>query len=352
MNDKFLYDMLQTTAVSGHEEALQDKVIDYMRESSHQILKDGIHNVVCALNPESSARILITAHADEIGLVVTAVTEDGFLSVTKTGGIYCGTYPGHKVRVVTRQKTLYGSVLHHHELAGKKDLSPADLLIDIGASSKAEAEEWVTPGDFVVFDTDYRTLLGNRLSARALDDRIGIFCIMEALKKAGERGCEVGVFCASTVGEETSKNGAFWVSSSLKPAIAIVVDVTGTSDYEGIKSSEGGDIKLGKGPVLLHHPLSHKKINDHLIKAAEHSGISIQAEVGAGRTCTDADQIHFSNQGVPVAVVSVPLRYMHTPGEVCDRMDVEGCIDLLAEFLCQMKEEDELFHMNQGLMPV
>ena len=157
------------------------------------------------------------------------------------------------------------------------------------------------------------------------------------MKRAAERGCKTGVYAASTVGEETSKNGAYWVSRRVKPTASMVVDVTGTSDYQGI-SSDGGKIILGGGPALLHHPLSHKKLNALLLETAKAQNIPVQFEVGAGRTCTDADQIHFSNEGVPTAVVSIPLRYMHTPGEVCDMEDVENGIELLAGMLCRMKQ--------------
>lgn len=334
---KFLYDLLMSTGVSGHEEQVQEKVAAHMKGYAHEVWTDEIGDVVGVYNPDSPVRILLAAHADEIGLVVTDITEDGFLTVTKTGGIYSRTYPGQKVRVVSQAGMVYGSVVHHSSMSDHKDLKPSDLLLDIGAASEQEAKTWVRPGDYAVFDTDYRPLLGNRMTARALDDRIGIFCITQAMRRAAERGCQIGIYTASTVGEETSKNGAYWVSRRVKPTASIVVDVTGTSDYQGTSSSEGGRIRLGGGPALLHHPLSHKTLNDLLMETAAVENIPLQFEVGAGRTCTDADQIHFSNEGVPTAVVSIPLRYMHTPGEVCDMQDVEHSIELLAGMLCKMK---------------
>lgn len=334
---QFLYDLLMATGVSGHEEQVQEKVAAHMKGYAHEVWRDEIGDVVGVLNPHSPVKILLAAHADEIGLVVTDITEDGFLSVAKTGGIDCRTYPGQKVRVISQSGTVHASVVHYSGMGEKKDLKPSDLLLDMGASSGKEAKAWVRPGDYGVFDTDYRPLFGNRLSARALDDRIGVFCITQAMKRAAEQGCKNGIYAASTVGEETSKNGAYWVSRRVKPTASIVVDVTGTSDYEGTSSREGGKIRLGGGPALLHHPLSHKKLNALLMETAEAEHIPVQFEVGAGRTCTDADQIHFSNEGVPTAVVSIPLRYMHTPGEVCDMQDVEHGIGLLAGLLCRMK---------------
>lgn len=333
---QFLYELLTTTGVSGQEERVQEKVAARLKGYAQDVWTDEIGDVVGVMNPDSPVKILLSAHADEIGLVVTDITEDGFLCVTKTGGIYSGTYPGQKVRVASRSGIIYASVVHSGGMEERKNLKPAELILDMGASSGKEAKAWVQPGDYAVFDTDYRPLLGDRLSARALDDRIGIFCITEAMRRAAERGCKTGIYAASTVGEETSKNGAYWVSRRVKPTAAIVVDVTGTSDYEGVGSRECGNIRLGGGPALLRHPLSHKKLNALLMETAQKENIPVQFEVGAGRTCTDADQIHFSNDGVPTAVVSIPLRYMHTPGEVCDMRDVENEIKLLAGTLCRM----------------
>lgn len=340
MDEKFLFEMLETPSVSGYEEVLQKKVAEHMKTHCDGVFTDEIGDVVCVLNPDSRVRVLLSAHADEIGLVVSEITPEGFLHVVRAGGIYCETYPGQKVRVLGEEGVLYGSVLENRELAKKTDLAPKDLIIDIGASDRKEARTHVAPGTPVIFDTDYRRLLGNRLTARALDDRIGVFCIMEALKLAGKKGCRAGVYCASTVGEETSKHGAYWVSSRVKPTLAVVVDVTYASDYEGMDENESGKVILGGGIALCSNPFSHKMVNKLLEEAASDLGYPWQMEVGMGKTCTDADEIHVSCEGVPTALVSIPLRYMHTPAEVCDWRDVEGCIETLAQFLCRLDGED------------
>lgn len=199
---------------------------------------------------------------------------------------------------------------------------------------QSETMAHVACGDPVSFDTDYRELLNDRLCARGLDDRLGGYIILEAAKKAKERGCTCGIYAATTVGEELTKHGAAWCASRIAPTLAIVLDVTYTSDYEGTRAIENGEILLGGGPVFLHNSFSHKMMVERLEKAARNVHIKYQWENGCGRTCTDADAIHMAGRGIPTTVMSIPLRYMHNPAEVCSMEDVQGCIDVLAEFLC------------------
>lgn len=339
MNQEFLFEMLKTPSVSGNEEALGKKIYEYMKDKAHEVKTDEIGDVVAVLNPDSKMKVLLSGHGDEIGLMVTAVTDTGMLKVTKIGGIYASCYLGHKVRVLTENGVLYGAVVTTRDLGKKADLKETDLIIDIGAASKEEALSHVALGDCVIFDTDYRTLLNSTITGRALDDRTGAFIVMEALIRAREKGCGIGVYSAMTVGEETTKNGAWFVSERVEPVIAIAVDVTYTSDYPGTDMGETGDIKLGGGPVLCNCPAVHKVINSRLRDAAKSVGINIQTEAALGLTYTDGDRIHQSCKGVPYALVSIPLRYMHTPAETGSLEDIENCIELIAQFLCELKED-------------
>lgn len=342
MNKEFLFEMLTTPSVSGNEIALEKKIYDYITPYVDEVRTDEIGDVVAVLNPESPCRVLLTGHADEIGLMVTAVTEKGMLKVTKIGGIYPSTYLGQKVRVITENGVIYGSVVTTRDLSKKTDLSPEDLTIDIGAKDKEDALKYVSLGDTITFDTDYRELLNDCINGRALDDRVGAFIVMEAIKKAKEKGCKVGAYGAATVGEETTMNGAYFVAERIKPTLAIAVDVTYTSDYPGTDEASTGDIKVGNGPVLVNNPACHKMLQKRLREAAKRCGITVQTEAANGRTGTDGDTIHKSGKGVPVTLVSIPLRYMHTPAELGSLKDIEECIELLAEFLCGIEEEINL----------
>ncbi len=338
MDRKFLYEMLSTASVSGTEVELEKKIYQYMKAYADEVRGDEIGDVTAVLNANSPVKVLLTGHADEIGLMVTAIRGDGMLSVCKIGGIYPSTYPGHKVRVLTKQGVLYGAVVITRSLMKKSDMDASDLIIDIGAFSKEEAEKAVSVGDRVIFDTDYREMLNECITGRALDDRLGAFIVMEVLKQAKKDGCHVGVYAAATVGEETSMNGAYFVSQRVKPTMAIAVDVTYVSDYAGTDPADTGDVRLGKGPVLCVNPTHHPEMNKRLKEAADHCGISIQWETASGRTGTDGDVMHKSGDGVPVALVSIPLRYMHSSAEVASLRDVEDCIHVLAKFVCELDE--------------
>jgi len=179
-----------------------------------------------------------------------------------------------------------------------------------------------------------------------VDDRGCAFIILEALKLAKEKGCKIGVYAATTVGEETTMRGAYWAGSAVQPNVAIAVDVTFASDYPGTSAKDSGSVKLGKGPVICNSSIANKKVNNLLKACAADKGIPYQMESYMGRTGTDADKLHFTGTGVTTALLSLPLRYMHSPSEVCHLDDIRHSIELLAEFLCRIDENTDLdpFH--------
>ena len=333
MNKEFLFELLRTGSVSGNEIELEKKIYDYMQDKADLVTVDELGNVTAVVNPDAQFKVLLAGHADEIGLMVSAVGNDGMLMVTKIGGIYTTTYPGHKVRIYTKNGVIYGAVANSREIARNKDLEASDLRIDIGAKDREDALKYVELGDTVTFDTDVRELLNDCISGRALDDRIGAFIVMEALAKAKKKGASVGCYAVSTTGEETTGNGAYFSASRVKPNIAIAVDVTYTSDNCGISAADTGDISVGKGPVICNNPSIHKKVNQHLRSCAQSLNMAVQTEAASGRTGTDGDIMHKTGIGVPFALVSIPLRYMHSPAEVGSLKDIQDCIDLLAEFI-------------------
>lgn len=333
MNEKFLNNLLNSISVSGYEEQVQDIVTEEMKEYTDEIRRDEMQNLTCILNPENDVRIMLSAHADEIGLMISNIREDGRLQVIDRGGIVPATYPGRQVRIKTKNGEVYGVVEAYRSLFKDENLGTKQFLIDIGAKDKEDALNYVSLGDPIVPDTPIRKLANGKFTARALDDRLGVYIIMEALKRSKELGCKVGIYAASTTGEETTKTGAYWTSARIQPTMAIVVDVTYTSDCSGMDPAEMGTVCLGEGPVLCNSPIVVKALNEKMEECAKKAGISVQREAASRLSYTDGDQIHFSNQGVPMVLVSIPLRYMHMPAEVADEKDVEGCIELIAQFL-------------------
>lgn len=333
MEQKLLEMLLNETSVSGDEFDLQDKLEAHMKPFADRCERDAVGDGVYTVCGDGGKKILMSAHLDEIGLMVTGATSDGFLKVINSGGIQSRTYPGHSVRIKTRDGIVYGSVVVDSEALRGEKFSVKDLLIDIGASTKEEALSRVRIGDTAAPDSVIRELMGGRILARGLDDKTGVYVIMEALKRIKEHGSANTVSAAATAGEETSKHGARWVAERSCPDEAVIVDVTYTSDYDGMRSAEWGEVALGKGPVLCINPICDKRMNQALMDIAEKEGIPYQTEVSGGRSCTDADEIHFAGDGVPVALVSIPLRYMHSPAEVADSKDLENTIRLLEAYL-------------------
>ena len=342
MDKAFLFDLLSAGSVSGNEAELEKKIYDRMQGRADQVSVDEMGNVTALLNPSAPFTVLLAGHADEIGLMVTAVGSDGTLMVTGVGGIYVTGYPGQKVRIYTKSGVLYGAVANSREIAKNRELKASDLRIDIGAKDREDALRHVALGDTVTFDTDVRELLNGRITGRALDDRLGAFIVMEALEKARQKGASVRCCAVATTGEETTGSGAYAAASRLRPNVAIAVDVTWTSDNCGISEAQTGEIALGKGPVLCNSPAIHKKLNARLRACAERIGIPVQTEAAGGGTATDGDTMHMTGIGVPFALVSIPLRYMHNPAEVASLEDVRQCIDLLAEFLADCTPDMDL----------
>lgn len=345
MNKDFLYQLLDSMSVSGYEIPLQKKVIEEMTPWCDEIRTDYTGNVISILNPDAPFKVLLAAHIDEIGLIVSHIQSDGLIRVCRVGGIYPTVYPGHQVVIHGAKGPVYGVVNNYRGLT-KEDLKAEDLYIDIGATDEADARQYVEEGDPIHLHSYHQEMLNGYLSARAIDDRGCAYIILEALKRAKEMGCQIGVYAATTVGEETTKRGAYWVGANIQPDAAIIVDVTYATDVPGTRPENSGMVRLGNGPVLCNGSLCNRKLNDLLKACAKESGIPYQMESCVGTTYTDADKIHFSGTGVTTALLSLPLRYMHNPGEICSMADVENSIELLAGFLCSISPETDLdpFH--------
>lgn len=338
MGQELLEMLLSETSVSGEEFVLQDMLEKHMKPFADICERDSIGDGVYTVFGSGDRKILLAAHIDEIGLMITGATSEGFLKVINAGGIKPILYPGHSVKIQTQNGVVYGSVVVDSDAMKKENFSFENLLLDIGATSKEEALTKVRIGDTAAPDSTIRRLMNDRILARGLDDKTGVYVIMEALKRIKKQGSPNTVIAAATAGEETDMHGAKWVAERKYPDEAIIVDVTYTSDYDGMRSAKWGEISLGKGPALCINPICDKQMNRRFMEIAEKEGIPYQIEVSSGRSCTDADEIHVAGMGIPVALVSIPLRYMHSPAEVADSRDLENAIRLLTEYLMSEKK--------------
>ncbi len=337
MNKDFLLEMLNTESPSGFEFNMQKKIISYMEGVSDNIIKHHSGNVINCINTNSNMKVLLAGHIDEIGLMISEVRGNGLCSVVAAGGIRPGSYVGQKVNVITIDGRKVPAVIGVKSNSFDHKVEDKELFLDLGVDSKEEASKLVSPGDYVIFVTTYQQLADTRLTSRALDNKLGAFIVLEALRKAKEKQAKVGVYSLTSVGEETTMRGASFGAYQIKPTMAIIVDVTFTTADNGVGT---GDVKLGKGPVLCHGSIINKKINNLLLESAKRLNINTQYEIAVSRTGTDADKIYFNEDGIPCALISIPLRYMHSPSEVCDLNDVENIIDLIVDFLINLQENE------------
>ncbi|WP_099160031.1 M20/M25/M40 family metallo-hydrolase [Virgibacillus ndiopensis] len=344
VNRDFLLELLHTPSPSSNEMEIQKKWIKYVETFADEIRTDNAGNAIGVLNPNAPFKVLLAGHCDEIALVINRIDDNGFLHFDKMGGINPKAAVGMKTTVLGNYKTITGVIgvnaQHHGGL--KDDFGLEDLFIDCGWKSKEEAEKYVQIGDLSVYKTDPEILMDRYVSGRGLDNRTGSFIVAEVLKRLSEEGCNVGVYAASTVNEETNMGGAYFAAAGIEPTMAIACDVTFATDYPGVNKNKHGDVKLEKGPVLAKGAPINIKINKLLEKTARKCNINVQYELTPRMTGTDADKMRLTGKGVPVSLVSLPLRYMHSPVETASLKDMDEEIELLVKMIAGLSGEESL----------
>ncbi|MDF2721242.1 MAG: family metallopeptidase [Paenibacillus sp.] len=347
---RFLLDLLATPSPSGQEWIIQRKWIDYVAPFSHEVLTDMAGNAIGVLNPEAPFKVLLAGHCDEIGLIVSKIDDNGFVHIDALGGISQKLAVGMKVDILGSGGRITGVIganaQHHGGL--KENFEFADLVVDCGAKSKEEISQYVQIGDAAVYKREPELLLNDRISGRGLDNRTGAFIVAETLRRVAERGTAVGLYAASTVNEETNMGGAYFAAANIAPSMAIAIDVTFATDYPGA-SSNHAEIKLDGGPVLAKGAPINRKLNRLLEQSADRCKLPLQYELTPRKTGTDADMIRTTGRGVPIALVSLPLRYMHAPVETASLTDIEQEIELLVDLIVHLTGNENLSPLVDGL---
>jgi putative aminopeptidase FrvX len=295
-----------------------------------------------------SPLLAVVGHIDEIALLVSHVSDKGFLHVVRSGGWDPQVLVGQRVEVLTREGPIPGVVGRKpiHLLEGderKKAMELKQLHVDIGARDGDEARQRVKEGDQIVIAADPVELPNGRVASRSLDNRLGVYVALEVARRVHEAGGGAGpVAGVAAVQEEIGALGAHAMAYGLRPDLAVVVDVTHATDAPGVEPGELGKHGLGDGPVITRGAIVSRRVNDLLDAAAEAEGIDCTTEVAGGATHTDADAVHLSRTGIPTAVVSIPLRYMHSPVELVELADVENVIKLIAAMALRLEEGQAL----------
>lgn len=339
----FLERLLEAPGPSGFEARAARVWRDEATTFADNVRVDVNGNSFAALNPEGTPRVMMAGHVDEIGLQITHIDDEGYLHVAEIGGWDPQVLVGQRVRILTRDGDVVGLVgrkaIHLIEPDERsKATRTRDLWVDVGATNGDEARKLgIRVGDAMVLDQHFVRLAGDRVASRAIDNRIGAFVVLEALRllRAESAKLAAGAFAVATTQEEIGYQGGGARASAyaLEPHVALVVDVTFATDVPDVPKKELGDHRIGGGPVLSRGSAAHAMVFEHLVEVAEREGIpySIQAQPRA--THTDADGIHLTRGGVPTGLVSVPNRYMHSPNELVSLSDLHNTARLLAAFV-------------------
>ena len=332
----FFKRLLDTPGPSGFERA----PARVWREEAARFAKveaDVAGNCYATVNPGGKPRVMLTGHLDEIGVMVVHVDDDGFLYFAPIGGWDPQVLVGQRVRLEGRAGPVAGVVgkkAIHLIKADERDKASkiTDLWIDIGVKTKAEALERVRVGDAGVLEAGVAELPNRRLVSRSIDNRVGSFVVLEALRRLAAQPPAACVVAVGTTQEEIAYTGGGARTSAfgLEPDAAIVVDVTHATDSPGVEKKEVGDFKLGGGPVLSRGSAASPVVFDQLVAAAEAEKIPYGIEAAPRGTSTDADAIYTARRGIATGVVSVPCRYMHSPNEMVDLDDLDRAAALLA----------------------
>jgi putative aminopeptidase FrvX len=332
----FFKALVNVASPAGFEQPAQSIVREWLGTCADEVRTDVMGNVIGALNPSGSPRVMLSGHVDEIGFMIRYISDEGFIHFAPIGGVDPQLVPGQRVTVHSRRGPVLGVVgkkaIHLMEEADrKKVLEFHQQWIDIGARNRKDAEKRVAVGDAMTVAVGFERLEGDLVTGRAMDNKCGAFVVCEALRILSRKKIEPAVFSVSTVQEELGRRGAVTSAFGIDP------EVDHATDFPDAEKKKIGDRKLGSGPVLHRGPHLNPIVSDLLFRVADDSKVRYQINGNPRDTGTDATVIQLSRAGVATGLISVPLRYMHTPVEVISLQDLEDCAKLLAAFVASLK---------------
>jgi putative aminopeptidase FrvX len=339
----FLKQLLETPSPSGFERPIQDVVRAWAGEYADEVRTDRHGNVIAVRRPaherpgSPGQRVMLAGHCDQIALMVQHIDDNGFLYVQPIGGWDMQILLGQNLTVWGRHGPVSGVIARRapHLMTGEeRNKVPqfTDIWVDVGARDRKDAEEVVASGDPVTFALGYRPLRNGLAASPAMDDKVGLWVVMEALRLLHGKAVQAAVFCVSTVQEEIGLRGATTSAYGIHPTVGIAVDVCHATDTPGNDKKQLGETKLGAGPVLFRGPNINPHVLDRLQQAARARDVRVQVRGVPRATGTDANAIQLSRDGVATGLVGIPNRYMHSPVEVVSLDDLDAAARLLAEF--------------------
>lgn len=350
---EFLVKYLNNASPTGFESSGQQLWLDYMKPYMDSYFTDVYGTAVAVINPKAKYKVVIEAHADEISWFVNYITDEGHIYVRRNGGSDHQIAPSKRVNIHTKKgivKGVFGwPAIHVRDSSKEEAPSMKNIFIDCGCNSKDEVlEKGIHVGSVITFEDEFTELNDRYYVGRALDNRIGGFMIAEVAKqlKKKKKKLPFGLYVVNAVQEEVGLRGAQMIAQRIKPDVAIITDVchhTASPMYDKIVS---GDLKAGEGPVLTYGPAVQNNLLNMIIDVAEKKKIPFQRASASRATGTDTDAFAYSNEGVASALISLPLKYMHTTVEMAHQDDVENVVQLMYEFLLQLKDKHDFRYIK------
>ena len=356
LNDKsiqFLEEYLNNAAPTGYESSGQKIWMDYLRPYVDTFITDTYGTAVGVINPDAPFKVVIEGNSDEISWYVNYISDDGLIYVIRNGGSDHQIAPSKWVNIHTKKgivKGVFGWPAIHTRKSGKEETPKLDnIFIDVGAKDKKGVEELgVHVGCVITYPDQFHVLNENKFVCRAIDNRAGGFMIAEVarLLKENKKELPFGLYITNSVQEEVGLRGAEMITQTIQPDLAIVTDVCHDTTTPMINKKEQGHTKIGDGPVVSYAPAVHNKLRERILDTAEAKEIPFQRLASSRFTGTDTDAFAYSNGGVASALISLPLRYMHTTVEMVQKEDVENVIRLIYETLLTIKPEDSFSYFD------
>ncbi len=350
---EFLKKYINNASPTGFETSGQKLWLEYIRPYIDEYYVDNYGTVVGVINPYAPYKVVIEAHADEISWFVNYITKEGYIYLKKNGGSDQTIAPSKRVNIHTQKgivKGIFGwPAIHVREPENEKSPTMKTIFLDLGCSSKEEVEELgVHVGCVATFDDEFMELNNKYFVGRALDNRIGGFMIAETARRLRENNIQLpfALHIVNAVQEEIGLRGAEMIAHRIKPDVAIVTDVCHDTQSPAYNKVANGDLSSGKGPVLTYGPAVQNNLLNMVIDVANRKEVPFQRASAFRATGTDTDAFAYSNSGVSSALISLPLKYMHTTVEMVAKDDVENVIRLMYEFLVQLPAGYDFRYFN------
>ncbi len=352
---EFLEKYLNNASPTGFESSGQEIWMDYVRPYVDNFITDIYGTAVGVINPDAKFKVVIEGHADEISWYVNYITDNGLIYVIRNGGSDHQIAPSKRVNIHTKNgivKGVFGWPAIHTRKPDKEEQAKIDnLFIDIGCDTKEEVEKaGVHVGCVITYPDEFVVLNDNKFVCRAIDNRMGGFMIAEVarLLKENKKTLPFGLYITNSVQEEIGLRGAEMIANTISPNIAIITDVCHDTTTPMINQKIEGETKIGKGPVITYAPAVQNNLRELIIETAEKNDIPFQRSASSSRTGTDTDAFAYSNGGVASALISLPLRYMHTTVEMVHRDDVENVIKLIYETVLKIEKDHNFSYFKKN----